>query len=193
MFEVEFGEKAVGCLINSGIWLSLGWKLDRFAELGSILNLFFFVFWEPCSGRKDPLVRKRKEKTDELWRQNRRKKKRFLVTLLKRSLKEGRKVFILLMTEAVFPFLLFSPSWCPPKRLTCNWRKGIKMNGELHVVSQTCALKGLSTYFFATHPPCNLPEPLPLHLPSDEYEFAKLLFPQTSSKSQKMYWKKSFF
>ena len=63
------------------------------------------------------------------------------------------------------------------------------MNGELHVVSQTCTLKGLSTFFFATHPPGNLPEPLPPHLPSDEYEFAKLLFPQKSSKSHRMAWK----
>ncbi len=32
MFEVEFGERAVGSLINSGIRLSRRWKIDRFAE-----------------------------------------------------------------------------------------------------------------------------------------------------------------
>ncbi len=92
-----------------------------------------------------------------------------------------------------FSFSPFPPSWCPLKRLTCNWRKRIKMNGELHVVSQTCTLKGLSTFFFATHPPGNLPEPLPPHLPSDEFEFAKLFFHKQAQKVKNWPGKISFF
>ena len=61
MFEVEFGERAVGCLINSGIWLSLGWKLDRFAEKELILNHFLFL--GTVFRSKGPTCKKKREET----------------------------------------------------------------------------------------------------------------------------------